>query len=97
MGTNEAKQIEYTETLERGRAVPGAAPIVRKIAPTKPEPSAPATPATPDPVTPAKPEPAKPEPAAPAVKPTATPSDDCGDPPCLKADPSRSDGAGSGH
>jgi serine/threonine protein kinase len=94
------EEIKHHEVLEKGaghKVIPSA-PAARPdpgtgsaaVAPPglKPDPGAPIAPV------PAvvKPEPLKPEPVA---KPPAPPSDDCGDPPCLKADPSRP-GGGSG-
>jgi serine/threonine-protein kinase len=88
-------EIKYSEKLERGKSIPGVAPVVSR--PTAP--SAPQTPATPalqapplqaPPVAPTTPAVTPPAPPAPPPAAPAKPDDDCGDPPCLKADPSRS-------
>jgi len=96
--------IEYTEKLERGTGRPaivhsvpdpGVKPSpISSSATTKPEPGA--KPDTGPAGTATRPEPAGTGSAAvkPAT-PAAPPDDDCGDPPCLKADPSRPRG-GSG-
>ena len=70
--------VEYTEQLRRGSSA--GPPVVHPPRPARPEPAATA----PDPATA----------VAPAVRPATPPADDCGDPPCLKNDPSRP-GAGS--
>jgi serine/threonine-protein kinase len=116
-----AKQ-EYVETLERGRSIPGQAPVVhtperapaRAAAAGRPvlaapppapagSPSAPraGSASGPDPAAAGAPTgpvaPTAAPPAMPAKSPIKSPDDDCGDPPCLKADPSRANPAqGSG-
>ncbi len=73
------EKVDRTETLERG-----AGRRIPPVRPTAPPPAKPevATPTTPPPVAPELPA------AKPAV-PVTAPDDDCGDPPCLKKDPSR--------
>jgi hypothetical protein len=75
--------IDDTEKLRRGSST--SPPVVHRPAPpARPEAAAPSPPVTPPP-----------DPAAAPAAPPKSPDDDCGDPPCLKQDPSRTVGAGS--
>jgi serine/threonine-protein kinase len=89
-------RIEYTEKLERGTGAPAVIhragePALKPLptAGSKPDATRPDT-TRPDATKPDTAAAGKPEPAArPARPPAPPPDDDCGDPPCLKRDPSR--------
>jgi serine/threonine-protein kinase len=73
-------KIEHRETLERGTSIPSTPVPSKQTAPAKTDPP----PLQPPPLP-------LPAPAAPTTPPAPSipTDDDCGDPPCLKADPSR--------
>jgi serine/threonine-protein kinase len=77
-------KIEHREPLERGTSIPGTPPVASKPAASAKTDSPPVQPPpVQPPLAPAAPTTAPGVPAAPKS------DDDCGDPPCLKADPSR--------
>jgi serine/threonine-protein kinase len=97
------EKVDHKETLEKGagtKVVPAKVPdgkppeLKPGVPETKPDVKVPDTkPETRPEVPETKPDVKVPEVKPPEVKPPAKPDDDCGDPPCLKADPSRPNGS----